>query len=206
VYQGCDEQFIEFLKIDESKGKKNIFTGNGDILRLLFVGAGNKHKGLPTLLKAIEKIKNLPIQLTIIGEINFDDLNGLEWLLEQDNISYLGNLSRHLVAREMYKSHVFILPSVSEGSSRALFESLASGLFPIISKNIGSIIINDVNGFIVNPSDCMSIANHINFLYDNPDYLNKVILNNRDIVYNNYLQGNFGDELALIFLKIINKL
>jgi glycosyltransferase involved in cell wall biosynthesis len=61
------------------------------------------------------------------------------------------------------KSRVFLGLSISDGLPSSLVEAIASGTFPIQSKNsAGSVLINHgVNGFLVDPWDLDSVTDAI---------------------------------------------
>jgi len=74
---------------------------------------------------------------------------------------------------------VFVLSSLSEGTSIALLEAMASGI-PSVVTNVGgnpSIIDNNVNGFLIQPGDIFEMTDKILTLL-NDDVVHKRISDN----------------------------
>lgn len=74
------------------------------------------------------------------------------------------------IYRFMYKSHVVILPSFSEGTPRSLVEAMASAR-PVISTKVGGIpfiVSNDSTGYLVPPGDSYSLSRAIKMFLENP--------------------------------------
>jgi sugar transferase (PEP-CTERM/EpsH1 system associated) len=66
---------------------------------------------------------------------------------------------------------VFVLPSFNEGISNTILEAMATGL-PVIASNVGGnpeLVEEGVNGFLVNPSDPVRIADRIMDYINGPD-------------------------------------
>lgn len=119
---------------------------------ICFVGRLERQKNLIALLEAL---KGLPYELTIIGSGNMR--KKLEKKAEVDNINvrFINSVS-HLRLPEILNQHeVFILPSLYEGTPKALLEAMSCGL-PVIGTNvkgIKEIIQHEKNGILceVNP-------------------------------------------------------
>jgi glycosyltransferase involved in cell wall biosynthesis len=70
----------------------------------------------------------------------------------------------------MRRASVFVLPSVSEGLGRVVFEAMAIGT-PVIGTRVGGIpdmIEDGVNGLLVPPGDPVSLGQKIRWLLDHP--------------------------------------
>ncbi len=80
------------------------------------------------------------------------------------NIELLGQ--RADVENFLSRSRVFILPSLSEGLSIALAEAMISGAVPIVANvgELGDLVQNGVNGYLVEPTDHEGFASRIRAL------------------------------------------
>ena len=71
--------------------------------------------------------------------------------------------------KELYAwANVFVLPSICEGSAMVTYEALSWGLPIITTYNTGSIVRDNIDGFIVPIRDSQAIANKLMHLYHNP--------------------------------------
>ncbi|WP_145947064.1 glycosyltransferase family 4 protein [Paenibacillus sp. Y412MC10] len=141
-----------------------------DCLRLLFVGQIGHRKGLKYLLDAVKNIKqkrpDAPLDLVLVGGI------------DNDFVPYLNqysNLYRHIdfvpqrKLVELYNSsHIFVFPSLCEGSAVVTYEALGSGLPQIVTFNAGSVISDNEEGIIIPPRDTAALEKAILHLMDNP--------------------------------------
>nr|WP_145160008.1 glycosyltransferase family 4 protein [Paenibacillus terrae] len=139
-------------------------------LRLLFVGQIGHRKGLKYLLEAVKNIKQkrpeAPLELVLVGGI------------DNDFVPYLNkysNLYRHIdfvpqrKLVELYNSsHIFVFPSLCEGSAVVTYEALGSGLPQIVTFNAGSVISDNEEGIIIPPRDTAALEKAILHLMDNP--------------------------------------
>ena len=64
-------------------------------------------------------------------------------------INFLGKRKRNFIRSFYKKTHIYILPSLSEGLSVSLTEAMSSGCICLVSKSSNhSNVINSKNGFI----------------------------------------------------------
>jgi len=87
----------------------------------------------------------------------------------KNNYLYLGVVSGREKLEVLKNANIFILPSYSEGFSRAVLEALAMGK-PVISTPVGAnkeILLNGENGFLITPGDHRALAAKIIFLLQN---------------------------------------
>ena len=66
-----------------------------------------------------------------------------------------------MVAHAFARADVFCLPSLTEGSSSAIFEALAFGVPVVTTASSGSVVTDGVDGFIVPERDAEAIASAI---------------------------------------------
>ena len=121
--------------------------------QIIFAGRLSKEKGTDTLIKICKNIP-LEINLVIIGEgPEVDKIKQIE--SECDNIHYLGSKNHEETIALIKGSDVLIQPSLSEGISSTILESMACKT-PIITSNVGGNIelIQDCeSGFLVSPTN-----------------------------------------------------
>lgn len=135
-------------------------TDHGAAARLLFVGRLVSYKGLDVLLRAVGRLADQPVHLTIVGagplRAELEDL--VTRLNVGDCVEFVGPVGDAALA-DMYRSHdVFVMPSVSRAETfgMAMCEAMAGGL-PAISTHLGTgtdwVNLDGVTGLVVPPGD-----------------------------------------------------
>jgi len=111
---------------------------------LVHIGRINKGKGQLEAIKACEilKEKDIPFSIKFLGDIQdknyFETINNyLKVSAIKNNIQFIGYTSN--IKEYLQKSDIFIFPSLGEGMSNAIIESLGFGLIPIIYDDTSSI-------------------------------------------------------------------
>ena len=148
-------------------------TGKGATLRqelglspsapLVFVFSRlNRMKGLEYFLEAaaIVTTKLPEVRFLIVGDgAGRKDLEAQTWRLGlSQKVTFTG--FRTDVPALLPEAAVSVLPSLSEGLSNSLLESMASGV-PVIAGRVGGnpeIIEHDVSGLLVSPQDASALA------------------------------------------------
>lgn len=139
---------------------------------LVSVGRLAPPKGHAFLLEAFaivaRKHENVKLLLVGDGELRSD----LEMLSGQlavaDRVLFAG--SREDVEDVLAMAEIFVLPSVSEGTSLALLEAMACGR-PTVATDIPGnrcVIEHGVSGLLVPPGDARALAEAIDGLLENP--------------------------------------
>ena len=129
--------------------------------QVIFVGRLSKEKGIDSL----EKIcKNLPndIDLIILGTGPYE--NKIENLSKsKNNIHFYGYQPKEKTISLIRGSDVLIQPSLVEGISSTILESMACKT-PVIASNVGGnleLIENKKNGFLVDPDNHITILENL---------------------------------------------
>lgn len=111
--------------------------------RVLFAGRLSEEKNIVELIKACEKSSGSPYEfdLTIVGDGHME--NVLKKLTRElavdDRVSFTGRVSNGPELIGIFDSHdIFCLPSITEGTPRAIAESVARGL-PVVASDVGSV-------------------------------------------------------------------
>lgn len=114
-------------------------------IKIAFVGAVNYRKGADVVLKAWENIvKDFPqTELHFYGNVQMPVPENLE------RVYFHGFIHQDTLVTELKNAQISILPSFLEGSSLAIYQSMAMGLAVITTPNTGSIIEHLKNGWLV---------------------------------------------------------
>jgi glycosyltransferase involved in cell wall biosynthesis len=126
------------------KLEKNVnFKEYNKIIDLICVGRINLGKGQIEAIKACEILfeNNIDFKIKFLGDIQDKNYykkieNYMDKLPYKNNIEFIGYTSN--VKDYLQKSDIFIFPSLGEGMSNAIIESLGFGLIPIIYDDTSS--------------------------------------------------------------------
>lgn len=136
--------------------KRTLGTGNEKI-KLLVVGRLTPQKGLEYLVGAIEELvnkKGYNLICDVVGKGGEE--TGLKDLITQKNLHEYFRFLDHIPWGEglfnvYQRSDLFILPSLTEGFPKTIFEAMAFGV-PVIATDVGGIngiIKHKYNGILV---------------------------------------------------------
>jgi glycosyltransferase involved in cell wall biosynthesis len=133
----------------------------------LFVGNDFERKGGFVLLKAWEKVLHqLPdAQLWIVGppEPLAAPMPGVKWL---------GRIADRAALKRIFdQASTFVMPSLFEPFAIAMLEAMGAGL-PVIGAKSGGIpemIVDDYNGYLVEPGEVDALAQKLITLLANPE-------------------------------------
>lgn len=163
---------------------------------ICFVGRLERQKNLIALLEAL---KGLPYELTIIGNGNMRQK--LERKAKENNINItFMNSVFHLRLPEILNQHeVFILPSLYEGTPKALLEAMSCGI-PVIGTNvtgIKDIIRHKENGYLCETSPS-SIRKAIFESFQSKAARENIVKEARRTVLRNFsLKATLGREISI---------
>lgn len=136
-------------------------------LRLLFVGNVNYNKGIPYLLKAMERFSAEEVTLKLVGLYNPKDEFVKNNTLK--NVEFCGKLDFEEVCNIYRNSDVLVLNSFAEAMGQVGIEAMACGLPLICSTNTGvqDIVTDGENGFIIEPGNVDALAEKISWFKEN---------------------------------------
>ena len=149
----------DFDRIDVKKNKD--FT-------ILYVGRFDKIKGVDYLIKAfatIEKQSKMPIKLDLVG-YGYEEKSLKELVSKMElgrKVHFLGKKTGDELIKIYKKSHLFVLPSLSEGQPLTLLEAFAAKL-PVVATKVGDnekYIQDGNNGFLAKPGDADDLVKMI---------------------------------------------
>lgn len=107
-------------------GQPKSFSGRAE---MVYAGKLCRAKGVPWLLKSLERIRDLPFRLHIAGSGSGEEQQACFDLGHRlgDRVTFHGPLSHPDLAGLMRRCHLFVLPSFFEGVPLVLMEALACG-------------------------------------------------------------------------------
>ena len=101
-----------------------------DELNLIFAGKISEKKGVKSLIKSMEYLKDKKVVLKLAGGAgNAKEYAEIQELAEKCSceVRFLGKLTQTELAAESNKSDVFVLPSFYEGLPLVIIEAMACG-------------------------------------------------------------------------------
>ncbi|MGB9883292.1 MAG: glycosyltransferase [Microgenomates group bacterium] len=178
-------------------------------------------KGIDRLIDALNIIKNkIDFHLYIGGNIDEKNLNSLEeinyrkYLLSiinkyklENKISFIGQLNHKIVAAYYRKTDIFVNPARYEPFGLTTMEAMACGTVPLISHVAGSkeIIIDGLNGFIINSHDRKLLGNQILKLLSDKKLLKKISENAAFTIKEHYSWEKISEKVIKLYLSLINQ-
>ena len=144
---------------------------------IMFLGPLDPTKGLGYLIRSMKEVIAWKRQavLVIVGEGPIRER--LKMLVESEvsgNIIFTGR--RRDVAECLACADVFVLPSLTEGSSNALLEAMAMAK-PIVASDVGGnrdVILHGVNGILIKPANVQELSLAIIHLLSKPEEAQKL--------------------------------
>jgi glycosyltransferase involved in cell wall biosynthesis len=155
-------------------------------LRILFLGNVMGRKGLHTLLNAV-KGQKLKVTLDVIGSLTIQPhyTKHIRSLMVKNDLSSFvflhGSMDNESLKQKLEQAHVLIVPSSYEGFGIVYLEGMCFGL-PAIGTTAGAageIIENGKTGYLIEPNDSVSLADHISSLAQNRALLTELSLHAR---------------------------
>ena len=130
--------------------------------RILFAGQIGMRKGIYYLLEAVRRA-NLPdAEVVLLGKIDGDGA----WLAPyRDLFVHVPHLAHKDIPPVFAGAHVYVFPSLHEGSSVSIYEAMATGLPVIATPNAGSFVTDGEDGFIVPVRDVDALCDRIKRLH-----------------------------------------
>jgi glycosyltransferase involved in cell wall biosynthesis len=170
-------------------------TGDG-IIRVVFVGFVNYRKGADTVIKAWQNIMTLypHVELHFYGGVLMDIPEGLE------RVYFHGFIAQDALIEDLKKAHISVLPSFFEGSSLAIYQSMAMGLAVITTPNAGSVVTHEEDGLIVPYGSVERFQNAVQLLIED-EQKRKEMAKKAQQNISRYSWDNYGDKLKSIIEK-----
>ena len=164
-------------------------------------------KNIHLVIEAMGSIKNLDINLKIIGEGGeFERLEDLITNLKiQNRVKMIGKVENNLISEFLKTSNLFIQASDYEGLPHSILEAINYEV-PILSTEVGGckdLLDNGDRGFIISlPQNKQQIAEKIDYIYENYDIALTKAIAAKKYIQNKY---NFSTQ-AKIYTEVFEKL
>jgi colanic acid/amylovoran biosynthesis glycosyltransferase len=108
----------------------------------------------------------------------------------------------------MHASHVFMLPSRSEGTPTVLLEAQASGM-PVLATDVGGvvdIVADGRSGFVVRSEDAGALTDRLQYLLEHSEVWLPMGRQGRDFVEQYHDIAKLGRKLAELFGAVVSRL
>ena len=167
-------------------------------------------KNIHLVIEAMGSIKNLDINLKIIGEGGeFARLENIITDLKiQNRVKMIGKVENNLISEFLKTSNLFIQASDYEGLPHSILEAINYEV-PILSTEVGGckdLLDNGDRGFIISsPQNKQQIAEKIDYIYENYDIALTKAVAAKKYIQNKY---NFSTQAKIyteVFEKIMKK-
>ncbi|MCM0594232.1 MAG: glycosyltransferase family 4 protein [Gloeotrichia echinulata DEX184] len=137
-------------------------------LRVLFLGQVILRKGIAAVLEAVEQLEGYPIEFLIVGSQQIDIP---PYLQTHPQIRWVGHVNRSETAEYYQMADVFLFPTLSDGFGLTQLEAQAWKLPIIASRHCGEVVVDGVNGWILEQVSGEAIAILIHSILRQPTQL-----------------------------------
>lgn len=210
---GCVSSYSQ--KMTKKMGaKKTVLIPNGIDLEKFKFYKGKREKflisttstliprnGIDILVEAVgivaKKYPQLKLRIAGEGPMEAELKKMIKALKIGSNVEFLGTLKHSEIPKLVNKSHLFIRPSRFEGFGVSFVEAMALGT-PVITCPVGGIvdfIYDKETGLLIPPEDPKSLAKAIEFAFENPKKIERIVRNARGLVEERYGWEKITDGL-----------
>ena len=191
--------FKDFQNIEPKPLSKDKFN-------ILFIGSVTDRKKPHMIIEAIQRINDKSYHLSIVGpapnEKYFKELKDLiDKLGLQNQVSLIGPVDRESVKDYYSTSNLMILPSISEGLARVIFESQVA-MCPVLvtdAPGMSDIVIDGQTGYVFESNNLDSLSLKIEYINNNYDEASLVAKNAKGFILSNYSEDNFKFSFKKLF-------
>ena len=189
----------------------NIDISTDNHLKLLYLSNLRPSKGIMDFLEMAKKIhsKRKDVHFIIAGPYRdkrfFNEINKV---IQKEKLArctkLVGEVSGEEKAKLFATSDIFVFPSHQEAFPLVNIEAMEWAI-PVISTNVGCIremIINNINGFIVEPHDVDMLTDRVTQLLDDPILRKKMGNAGRMLYEKNYTIKTYKKNLKNILVFI----
>lgn len=191
--------FKDFQNIEPKPLSKDKFN-------ILFIGSVTDRKKPHMIIEAIQRINDKSYHLSIVGpapnEKYFKELKDLIYKLGlQNQVSLIGPVDRESVKDYYSSSNLMILPSISEGLARVIFESQVA-MCPVLvtdAPGMSDIVIDGQTGYVFESNNLDSLSLKIEYINNNYNEASLVAKNAKGFILSNYSEDNFKFSFKKLF-------
>ncbi|MBD2570574.1 glycosyltransferase family 4 protein [Anabaena lutea] len=137
-------------------------------LRVLFLGQVILRKGIAAVLDAVQLLEGFPVEFWIVGSVQIEIPSHFQ---NHPQIRWLGHVNRSETAQYYQMADVFLFPTISDGFGLTQLEAQAWKLPIIASRFCGEVVVDGVNGWILEEVSGNEIANLIQSILREPAQL-----------------------------------
>ncbi len=191
--------FKDFQNIEPKPLSKDKFN-------ILFIGSVTDRKKPHMIIEAIQRINDKSYHLSIVGPApNEKYFKELKHLIDksdlQNQVSLIGPVDRASVKDYYSTSNLMILPSISEGLARVIFESQVA-MCPVLvtdAPGMSDIVIDGQTGYVFESNNLDSLSLKIEYIKNNYDEASLVAKNAKGFILSNYSEDNFKFSFKKLF-------
>lgn len=175
---------------------------------IIYAGRLAKEKNIEVMIEALSLVKKKEAKINLVLAGHGKNENQLKQLAKklkvENNVKFLGTVSKPTLAKLYQAAKIFVITSTSETQSLTLMQGFACGL-PAIGVNSRALpeYINKQNGFLVEPGDAKNLAEKINLLLTN-ESLRQKLRRGALIFIRNFSAENIAKEWEKLYAKVIN--
>jgi glycosyltransferase involved in cell wall biosynthesis len=137
-------------------------------LRVLFLGQVILRKGIQYLIAAARQLEQENIHFDVVGPVG---ISREAVATAPGNMTFHGRAGRDQAADWYRRSHLFVLPTISDGFAITQLEAMAYGLPVISTPCCGDVVTDGVDGFIVQSRNAGALAQTFKRYLERPDLL-----------------------------------
>lgn len=175
--------------------------------RCVIIGRLMEQKGHSIALQALAKIKDLPWQLSIVGdgELKTKLQRQAKRLGINDRIQWLG--FRRDIPQLLGEYQVVIVPSLWEGLGVVAEEGMAAGRVVVASQVGGlvEVLEDKKTGFFVSPGDYLALAERLRSCFANSKECERVATQARVVAAQRFSVKQMVAEYETLYQKIVKK-
>jgi glycosyltransferase involved in cell wall biosynthesis len=142
----------------------------GQTLRVLFLGQVILRKGIQYLMAAARLLEPESIHFDIVGTVG---ISAAAVASAPKNMTFHGRTGREQATAWYRQSHVFVLPTLSDGFAITQLEAMAHGLPVVTTPCCGKVVSDGVDGFVVPSRQVEPLARIFQHYLANPELLNQ---------------------------------
>lgn len=172
VENGIDIEMPDFDEITRFKKEQRVKLGmSPDEMVLLFVGQHIREKGVMLIIRAIDKLRDLPVRMEFVGTgYAVEEMKSLIRSLHlDDKITLHGVISDRDILKSYYAAaDLFLFPSRYDNAPLVVREAAMMGVPALLieGSTAAEVVTDGYNGFLVTESP-ESYASKIRSLYEN---------------------------------------
>lgn len=194
--------WVDFESFSQVEPKRD---ANGKF-KILFIGSVTDRKKPHMIVKSLALIDDPNIELNIVGPTPNDKYLGeLNSLIQINNLVdrvFLHGIKNQEEVMDYYAtSNLMILPSVSEGLARVIFESQATACPVLVTDAPGmqDIVLDGQTGYVFLSNNLDSLVEKIKYIQANYDESTQVGINAKEFIISNFSAEKFKFSFKKVF-------